>query len=70
MRYDYTIREISNGWLVLVDTPDDMGTVSTYFEHEFDAFSHVSDLTIAECKKIAETGKDRKQDNEKAQKEL
>lgn len=54
MRYDYTVREISNGWLVLVETPDDMGTVSTYFDNEFDAFSYVSDLTIKRCKEIAE----------------
>ncbi len=55
MRYDYTIKEISNGWLVLVDTPETETTESTYFDNEFDAFSLISDLTIKECKKIAET---------------
>ena len=59
MRYDYTIRQITNGWLVLTETPDEIGAVTTYFDNEFDAFSYVSDLTIAECKKIAENGKNR-----------
>lgn len=55
MRYDYTIREISNGWLVLIDeTHNEGGTTSTYFENKFEAFNYVAQTLVDLARAVIE----------------
>lgn len=60
MRYDYTIKQISNGWLVLMEEPDQNGTQSTYFADKFDAMQHVAKRLVDLTTKTLEEQKNEK----------
>lgn len=68
MRYDYTVKEISNGWLVLIDESDsEHGTESTYFSNKFEAFNHIAQRLVNLATGSIEEAK---QENEKKKQEL